>query len=44
MTVKFEPADGGGTRMTINGAVARGKHPMAIDPGHWTNALAGSAM
>ena len=25
MTVKFEPADGGGTRVTINGAVARAK-------------------
>lgn len=39
MTVKFEPADGGATRVTINGAVARGKHPLATDPGHWTYAL-----
>ncbi|HEY3945335.1 MAG TPA: hypothetical protein VGL78_08925 [Solirubrobacteraceae bacterium] len=44
MTVKFEPADGGGTRVTINGAVARGKHPLATDPGHWTYALDGSAV
>jgi hypothetical protein len=35
MTVKFEPADGGGTRVTVNGAAARGKHPLATDPGHW---------
>ena len=43
MTVRFDPADGGGTRVTITGAVARGKHPLASDPGHWTNALDGSA-
>ncbi len=44
MTVKFEPADGGGTRVTINGAVARAKQPLAADPGHWKGALDGSAM
>jgi hypothetical protein len=44
MTVKFEPADGGGTRVTINGAVPRAKHPLATDPRHWTDALDGSAM
>ena len=44
MTVKFEPADGGGTRVTISGAVARAKQPLATDPGHWTDALDGSAM
>jgi hypothetical protein len=44
MTVKFEPADGGGTRVTINGAVARAKQPLATDPGHRTDALDGSAM
>lgn len=44
MTVKFEPADAGGTRVTINGTVARGKHPLAADPGHWTDALDGSTV
>jgi hypothetical protein len=43
MTVKFEPADAGGTRVTISGAVARGKQPLAADPRHWTDALDGSA-
>ena len=42
MTVKFEPGADGGTRVTLNGAVARGKHPLAIDPEHWTESL-GSA-
>jgi hypothetical protein len=44
MTVKFEPGVGGGTRVTINGAVARGKQPLATDPAHWRGALDGSAM
>lgn len=44
MTIKFEPIHSGGTQVTINGAVARVKHPLAADPGHWTNALDGSAM
>ena len=44
MTVKFEPADGGGTRVRIDGAVGRAKQPLAADPGHWTVALDGSAM
>jgi hypothetical protein len=39
MGVKFEPADAGGTRVTISGAVARGKQPLAADPEHWTGAL-----
>jgi hypothetical protein len=39
MTVKFEPADGGGTRVTLNGAVARAKQPLAADPEHWTESL-----
>lgn len=43
MSVKFEPADGGGTRVEITGAVPRGKRPLAADPGHWTDALDGSA-
>lgn len=44
MAVKFEPADGGGTRVTMNGAVARGKHPLTTDPRHWADALDGSAL
>jgi hypothetical protein len=44
MTVKFEPADSGGTRVTISGAVARAKQSLAADPRHWTNALDGSAI
>lgn len=43
MAVRFEPANGGGTRVTIDGAVARAKHVLAADPGHWTGALDGSA-
>ena len=43
MPVKFEPADGDGTRVTISGAVARAKQPLAADPGPWTDALDGSA-
>ena len=42
MTVRFDPGDGGGTRVTINGAVDRGKHPLASDPEHWTESLGGS--
>jgi len=43
MAVKFEPTDGGGTHVTISGAVARAKQPLAANPGHWTDALDGSA-
>jgi hypothetical protein len=43
MTVKLEQADGGGTHVTISGAVARSKQPLAADPEHWTYALDGSA-
>jgi len=39
MTVRFEPADSGGTRVTINGATARAKQRLAADPEHWTDAL-----
>ena len=39
MTVKFEPGESGGTRVTLNGAVARGRHPLAADPEHWTESL-----
>lgn len=42
MTAKFEPRDSGGTRVTIRGAVARGKHPLAVDPEHWTESLGAS--
>jgi hypothetical protein len=43
MTFKFEPADGGGTHVRIDGAVARAEQPLVTDPGHWTDALDGSA-
>lgn len=42
MTVRFEPVAGSRTRVTITGAVARGKHALAADPGHWADALDGS--
>jgi hypothetical protein len=42
MTVKFEPAVEGGTRVTISGAVVKSKQAKASDPRHWSQALAGS--
>jgi hypothetical protein len=39
MTVKFGPGESGGTRVTLNGKVARAKHPLAIDAEHWTESL-----
>jgi len=42
MTVRFERGEGGGTRVTISGAVARDKHPLAADHEHWTESLSGS--
>lgn len=39
MTARFEPGESGGTRVTLNGAVARNKHHLAIDPEHWTESL-----
>jgi hypothetical protein len=42
MTVKFEPAEGAGTRVTIDGAVTRTNHALAADPEHWCDALGGS--
>jgi hypothetical protein len=39
MTVSFEPADGGGTRVGIKGAVASASHTVASDPEHWSEAL-----
>lgn len=44
MNVRFEPRDGGGTRLRISGAVARDKQPLAADPEHWTEALGSSAL
>jgi hypothetical protein len=39
MTVKFEPREGGGSRVTISGGVGRSKHGLAADPEHWSEAL-----
>jgi hypothetical protein len=41
--VRLSPAEDGGTRITISGAVARSKHLLAADPEHWTEALSGAA-
>lgn len=40
MTARFEPGEAGGTLISIDGSVARGKHPLAANPEHWTEALA----
>jgi len=42
MTVKFEPAVDGGTRVMISGAVVRSKQAKASDPQHWSQALTDS--
>ena len=42
MTVRFEPGAQGGTRVTINGTVARANHALAADPEHWSEALGAS--
>jgi hypothetical protein len=42
MSVKFEPAEASGTRVTLDGAVARANHALAADPEHWSEALGGS--
>jgi hypothetical protein len=39
MAVAFAPGEAGGTRVTIAGKVARGKHGLAADPEHWEEAL-----
>lgn len=39
MTVSFEPGQGNGTRVRIDGAVARANHALAADPEHWSEAL-----
>ena len=43
MTVTFEPDSAGGTRVKISGAAARGRHALAADPEHWSDALGASA-
>jgi len=43
MRIKFGSGESGGSRVTITGAVARSRHPLASDPEHWTEALGGSA-
>jgi hypothetical protein len=40
MAVSFRPADGGGTAITLQGSVARGRHALAADPEHWAGPLA----
>ena len=42
MTVKFEAKATGGTRVTISGAVARGRHSLAANREHWSEALGAS--
>ena len=42
MSVRFEPGAGGGTRVTISGAVAGGNHAAAAEPEHWSEALGAS--
>ena len=42
MTVKFDPASAGGTRVTISGAASRARHALAADPEHWSEALGAS--
>ena len=39
MTVRFEPAAEGGSRVSISGAVAAGREPLAADPEHWSAPL-----
>ena len=41
MDVRFEADAGGGSRVTISGAVAKSKQPLAADPDYWTEALGG---
>lgn len=43
MTVTFSPGTDGGTNVTIRGAVARGRQPLASDPEHWTEPLGGTS-
>jgi hypothetical protein len=43
MTVKFQPAENAGTRVTISGKIASGNHAVASDPEHWSEALGASS-
>ena len=43
MTVKFDPAAEGGTRVIISGALAKSKQARAADPEHWSDALEGAS-
>jgi hypothetical protein len=36
MTVQFEPAPEGGSRVSISGAVTGASEPLAADPEHWS--------
>jgi hypothetical protein len=39
MTVQFEPAPDGGSRVSISGAVTGAREPLAADPEHWSGPL-----
>jgi len=41
MKVRFGADASGGSRVTISGAVAKSKHPLAADPDYWSEALGG---
>jgi len=42
MTVRFEDAPDGGTRVKLSGAVAGGNHALASDAEHWSEAMGGT--
>ena len=42
MSVRFEAATGGGTSVTLSGAVASAALPLASDPDHWAEPLGAS--
>jgi hypothetical protein len=39
MSVQFEPAADGGSRVSISGAVASARQPLAADSEHWSGPL-----
>ena len=41
MEVRFDADESGGSRVTISGAVAKSKQPLAADADYWTEALGG---
>jgi hypothetical protein len=43
MRVTFDPAESGGTRVQITGAVSSGNHALAANPQHWSEPLGASA-